>query len=71
MSFEYIKNVVSLKLSEEKCIGCKMCQIVCPHGVFMVEKGKARVVNKDRCIECGACALNCPMEAIEVKRGVG
>lgn len=71
MGMEYIKNVVTLKLNLEKCIGCKMCTIVCPHGVFKIENGKSSILNKDKCIECGACASNCPKEAIEVKSGVG
>jgi Fe-S-cluster-containing hydrogenase component 2 len=34
MKHKYLKNVVTLKLIQEKCIGCEMCLNVCPHGVF-------------------------------------
>ena len=71
MSLTYLKNVVSLSLDEEKCVGCGKCAETCPHGVFSVTGNKARIVEKDSCMECGACALNCPAEAIEVNAGVG
>ena len=67
----YLENVSTLRLDTEKCIGCGMCAMVCPHGVFTVEERKAQVVDLDACIECGACAGNCPVEALQVKAGVG
>ena len=70
-SLRYIENIVTLELDVEKCIGCDMCPIVCPHGVFIVEDRKARIADRDACIECGACAGNCPTKAITVTAGVG
>jgi len=67
----YLSNVVTLDLDPEKCTGCRMCTIVCPHEVFVVENRKARIVQKDRCMECGACQKNCPDQAISVRSGVG
>lgn len=67
----YLANVVTLQLDLQKCIGCGMCSVVCPHGVFEVADGKARILDRDACIECGACAGNCPVEALTVKAGVG
>ena len=34
MIHRYLKNVVSLSLDQEKCIGCGLCIQVCPHNVF-------------------------------------
>ena len=67
----YLRNVVTLELEEKKCIGCGMCLIVCPHGVFVLDNGRAGIKNRDACMECGACARNCPTEAVSVKAGVG
>jgi NAD-dependent dihydropyrimidine dehydrogenase PreA subunit len=67
----YLKNVVTLGLDLGKCIGCGMCTEVCPHAVFFIREGKARIRDRDACMECGACARNCPVEAITVLAGVG
>lgn len=69
--FVYLTDVVTLSLDPEKCNGCKMCMIVCPHKVFGIENRKAVILRKDLCMECGACAMNCQQEAITVKSGVG
>jgi ferredoxin len=67
----YLKDVVTLKLDDEKCIGCGMCLLVCPHAVFSLTNGKVDIVNRDACMECGACAQNCPVNALQVHAGVG
>jgi ferredoxin len=67
----YIDGVATLQLNEAACVGCRMCEKVCPHGVFTVDKGKARILDRDVCMECGACARNCPNEALSVNPGVG
>ena len=67
----YLKDVVTLALDEEKCIGCGMCTTVCPHRVFAPADGRVRIQDRDACMECGACARNCPVEAVHVQTGVG
>lgn len=67
----YLKDVVTLQFDREKCTGCGLCSIVCPHGVFVVEGRKAQIVDRDACMECGACARNCAFGAIAVRAGVG
>jgi ferredoxin len=68
---EYLKNVVTLQLDEEKCNGCGMCVQVCPHEVFTIRHHKSKILNRDRCMECGACAKNCAVGALSVTTGVG
>jgi Fe-S-cluster-containing hydrogenase component 2 len=41
--FIYLKDVVTLALDEEKCIGCGMCSAVCPHTVFAPANGRVRI----------------------------
>jgi NAD-dependent dihydropyrimidine dehydrogenase PreA subunit len=50
-----------------------MCAIVCPHGVFAIERTarRAHLVAWQDCMECGACQRNCPSGAISVDSGVG
>jgi len=67
----YLKNVVTLALDEEKCLGCGTCLLVCPHAVLVRNNGKVRIIDRDACMECGACAVNCPADAIHVEAGVG
>jgi len=68
---KYLSNVASLEYFSDKCTGCGLCTIVCPHGVFVLDAGLARITDRDRCMECGACAKNCAFGAIVVKAGVG
>jgi len=70
-SFRYLPKVTTLKLDAETCVGCGMCESVCPHGVFELAGKKAEIRDLDGCMECGACALNCPTAAIRVTPGVG
>jgi NAD-dependent dihydropyrimidine dehydrogenase PreA subunit len=67
----YLKNVVTLELDTEKCNGCRMCTVVCPHAVFAIIEKRAVIEKKNRCMECGACEKNCPEGAISVRSGVG
>lgn len=71
MEHRYIRNVSTLRLENEKCIGCGMCTDVCPHQLLSMDSGKVTIKDKDLCMECGACALNCPASAISVECGVG
>jgi NAD-dependent dihydropyrimidine dehydrogenase PreA subunit len=71
MGLKYLEGVATLALDAGKCVSCGVCGEVCPHGVFDLSAGKARVADKDACMECGACALNCPAGAVTVDSGVG
>jgi len=71
IGLRYLPNVVTLRLEAEKCNGCRMCVMVCPHAVFAVENRKASIIDRDACMECGACVMNCPEGALSVNSGVG
>lgn len=65
----YLDN--TLQYHPDRCINCRRCTQVCPHGVFAEGKEHAELMQPSSCMECGACALNCPVQAIEVQSGVG
>jgi NAD-dependent dihydropyrimidine dehydrogenase PreA subunit len=68
----YLEEAVTLSLDAEKCNGCRMCTLVCPHAVFAIGADKkAFLADRGACMECGACALNCATGAITVEPGVG
>lgn len=67
----YLKNVATLRVDREKCIGCGLCLHVCPHAVLALSEAKIFIIDRDACMECGACAMNCPVQAIAVQAGVG
>jgi NAD-dependent dihydropyrimidine dehydrogenase PreA subunit len=65
----YLTN--TLQYEPELCVGCGLCIVVCPHGVFALNGRVAKLVTPEACMECGACQLNCPSQAITVDSGVG
>ena len=67
----YLRDVVTLRLDEKKCMGCGACLLVCPHAVLSLTNGKVKIADRDACMECGACARNCPADALTVRAGVG
>ena len=70
--FIYLKNVSTLEIMPDRCMGCGTCIDVCPHAVLELnEAGRVWIRDKDACMECGACSRNCPTEALSVQTGVG
>lgn len=52
----------SVKLLNERCIGCVSCARHCPTEAIRVRGGKARIT-ESRCIDCGECIRYCPNHA--------
>lgn len=46
------------------CIGCKMCQKVCPADAITVEDNIAHI-DAEKCTNCGACVEKCPKKIIQ------
>lgn len=63
--FPFVNNGSFLKITN-KCIGCKICENVCPIGNIIVENNHARRLNK-KCEFCLACIHHCPKGAISLK----
>jgi Pyruvate/2-oxoacid:ferredoxin oxidoreductase delta subunit len=61
----YGASDLKLAILEEQCIGCKICDLVCPTECFSPgENHKMLFVSPDLCVGCGACVMQCPTEAI-------
>lgn len=47
----------------DSCIGCGLCQTICPSSAILMEEGKP-VWTKEQCSHCTACINRCPVSAI-------
>lgn len=59
---KYVKHQAPLKVSEDKCVGCKQClKIGCP--AISIHNGKC-VIDHTQCVGCGICTEMCRLGAI-------
>ena len=61
---DYYKNKDKKFNVNDKCIGCKMCEQVCPVDNIIIENSKPKWSGK--CTDCMACINICPKEAINI-----
>jgi len=59
-------EAITAVVDEELCIGCGLCEELCPYGAHKVVEGKSTVIEA-LCRGCGACAVECPQRAISVR----
>ncbi|HOZ53437.1 MAG TPA: ferredoxin [bacterium] len=58
---------MSIKVDQNKCIGCGMCVNMCPKVFKMNSMGKSEVISQQD-VDCARNAANsCPVEAIKVE----
>ena len=58
------KALANIRIDEEKCKGCGLCQKHCPVSAIEGEAREKRKINQDKCIKCGTCVASCPFHAI-------
>lgn len=59
---EFLQNLYTVT---ESCVGCGVCEKICPAGCFHIENGKASR-NPEGCQLCMACIHACPQYAIRL-----
>ncbi len=84
LNYPYEKGAISRKFrgqhalrlypsGEERCIACKLCEVICPAQAIVIEAeprkdGSRRTTRYDidmtKCIYCGLCQEACPVDAI-------
>ena len=58
-------------LEVKGCVGCRICQKVCPTGAISIDKILEKTVYKidmKKCIFCGNCVYHCPKSAVRMTK---
>ncbi len=59
-----------IRIDEQKCVRCDLCDWICPGDLIYHEEGNKTklpvIAYPDECWYCGLCQSICPTDAIEV-----
>jgi len=56
-------EAITAVVDESQCIGCGLCEEICPYGAPKIEDGKSKI-REVLCRGCGSCAAECPKRTI-------
>ena len=59
-------EAITAVVDEDLCIGCGLCEEICPYGAPKIEDGKSKI-REVLCRGCGSCAAECPRRAITMR----
>jgi len=59
-------EALTADVNTDLCIGCGLCEELCPYGAHKVESGKSKTIAA-LCRGCGVCAADCPRHAITMR----
>ncbi|OYT66038.1 ferredoxin [Candidatus Bathyarchaeota archaeon ex4484_205] len=60
---------MKISIDKDACIGCGLCESLCPDVFQLGEDGKAEVISPDGCdgCDCQSVADSCPSSAIKIE----
>ncbi|MCX6650930.1 MAG: 4Fe-4S binding protein [Methanomassiliicoccales archaeon] len=50
------------KVNVDECVGCGLCEDVCPSGALAVDD--VAVIDPKKCTDCGKCIDECPNDCL-------
>jgi heterodisulfide reductase subunit A len=59
-------EAITAVVDEDACIGCGLCEEICPYGAPKIEDGRSKI-REVLCRGCGSCAAECPKLAITMR----
>ncbi|GHU83699.1 ferredoxin [Clostridia bacterium] len=60
---------MSIKITQNKCVGCGSCAEVCPGSLIAIKSSTAVINDPKRCWGCASCIKECPHGAIALYLG--